>query len=254
MEQTLIFITSITLFILVVIFLVIVNTYAKKKSELILRNELEKQRFEQAIVEAQLEIQEQILKNIGSELHDNLGQLLSIANIQLNILEESVEDQTQLNQILEANNLVEKSINEIRTISKTFNTDYLANNSLSEIIQVEVDRFKRLRFIDASFEIIGEEEFINKKDQIIIFRILQEFINNSLKHAEAKALAIILNFDKDQLNLTIKDNGKGFDINAVDRNSGLYNMESRAKLINAAFELSSVIGEGTTLTLLYNLN
>ena len=253
MEQALIIITSITLLVLVVIFLVIVNTYAKKKSELILKNELEKQRFEQAIAKAQIEVQEQILKNIGSELHDNLGQLLSIVNIQLNILEDAVPPE-QLNQLQEANNLVERSIDEIRLISKTFNTEYLENKSLSEIIQVEIDRFNRLRFIEASLDIEGDEVFINKKDQIIIFRILQEFINNSLKHAEAKAMNVTLNFTTEQLILTIKDNGKGFNIDAVDKNSGLYNMESRAKLIAAGFKLHSKENEGTQLTLTYNLN
>lgn len=252
MEQALIYITSVIIFLLIVIFLIIVSTYAKKKSELILKNELEKQRFEQAIAKAQIEVQEQILKNIGSELHDNLGQLLSIVNIQLNILEDAVPPE-QLNQLQEANNLVERSIDEIRLISKTFNTEYLENKSLSEIIQVEIDRFNRLRFIEASLDIEGEEVFINKKDQIIIFRILQEFINNSLKHAEAKAMNVTLKFTDNQLILTIKDNGKGFDIRTVDKNSGLYNMESRAKLIEAGFRLNSKENEGTQLTLTYNL-
>jgi hypothetical protein len=252
MEQTLIFITSITLFILVVIFLVIVSTYARKKSELILRNELAKQKFEKTITEVQLEVQEQIFKNIGAELHDNIGQLLSIVHIQLNMLEDKI-DSKLTDSVLEANNLVEKSINEIRLISKTFNVEYLKQNTLAEIIQIEVDRFKRLRFIEASLVVTGEEVFINKKDQIIMFRILQEFINNSLKHAEAKALEIRLHFDPDYLSLAIQDNGNGFDTNTVSKNSGLHNMESRASLIDADFRLSSVIGEGTSLNLKYNL-
>lgn len=253
MEQTLIFITSIALFTLVVIFLIIVSTYVKKKSELVLRNELEKQKFEREISEVRVEIQEQILKNIGLELHDNIGQLLSIVNMQLNILEENLEE-NNLNALQEANSLVERSIDEIRTISKTFNKDYLENNSLSQIIQVEVDRFNRLGFISAELSVIGEEVFINQKDQIIIFRILQEFINNSLKHAEAKNLNVKLEFSDDILNLIIADNGKGFDISSVARNSGLFNMESRAELINAKFSLTSTYNVGTTLKLIYNLN
>lgn len=253
MEQTLIFITSIALFTLVVIFLIIVSTYVKKKSELVLRNELEKQKFEREISEVRVEIQEQILKNIGLELHDNIGQLLSIVNMQLNILEENLEE-NNLNALQEANSLVERSIDEIRTISKTFNKDYLENNSLSQIIQVEVDRFNRLGFISAELSVIGEEVFINQKDQIIIFRILQEFINNSLKHAEAKNLNVKLEFSDDILTLIITDNGKGFDISSVARNSGLFNMESRAELINAKFSLTSTYNVGTTLKLIYNLN
>lgn len=252
MQQALIYITSIIVFILIIIFLIIVSTYAKKKSELLLKNELEKQRFEQAIAKAQIEVQEQILKNIGAELHDNLGQLLSIVNMQLNILEDRVSED-QLSQLQEANHLVERSIDEIRLISKTFNTEYLENKSLSEIIQIEIDRFNRLRFIQACLEVEGDEVAINAKDQIIIFRILQEFINNSLKHAAAKNLNVRLHFSPQKLRLKIQDNGKGFNPETVAKNAGLYNMESRAKLIAAGFKLTSQVNKGTQLTLTYNI-
>ena len=91
----------------------------------------------------------------------------------------------------------------------------------------------------------------NNKDAIILFRILQEFISNTVKYSKASQLTITLNYDKDNLEIIAEDNGVGFNIENVKKGSGLINMESRARITNAEFSLISIPNQGTKLSLNY---
>ena len=86
-----------------------------------------------------------------------------------------------------------------------------------------------------------------------LFRILQEFLSNSVKHAKAKSLKVILDYQPEKLIITAKDSGVGFDEKKILKGSGLINMQSRAKLINTNFDLKSKENQGVTLTLTYPL-
>lgn len=253
MATTLIFITTITLFLLIVAFLGVVYTFSKKKRELQLKNIIEKQQFEQEISTAQIEMQEQTLKHISQELHDNVGQLLSITSMQLSLLEEELEAPAS-EKIEATNDLVNKSLEEIRLISKISNTDYIKYSSLIELIRLEGQRLNKLKLINFKVTTSGEAIEVNENDRIIIFRIIQEFTNNTLKHAQASALDVNLIYEENILSLIIKDNGIGFDTIHQEKNSGLLNMKSRAALIKTEYDFYSEKNKGTKLTLKYYLN
>ena len=103
-----------------------------------------------------------------------------------------------------------------------------------------------------SLVISGEKiNFENKKDEIILFRILQEFFSNTLKYAEAEHLKVTLDYRAQFLNIKVEDDGAGCDLNIAEKGSGLINMQSRAALINATLELESKPNEGVQLTLKY---
>jgi len=109
-----------------------------------------------------------------------------------------------------------------------------------------------LKFTKAELHVKGDTIPIgNKKHEIIMFRILQEFLSNSVKYSEAKNLKIILDYQSGNLLIEASDDGKGFDVETAEKGSGLLNMKSRAALINAAFHLTSKIGEGVVLTISY---
>jgi signal transduction histidine kinase len=94
---------------------------------------------------------------------------------------------------------------------------------------------------------------IEKKSSIIIFRILQEFFSNTIKHSKASKLNVILNFKNAYLLITVKDNGIGFSSEEKNEGIGLINIKNRAKLIGAEIEIISEKNKGTTLEIKYTL-
>jgi signal transduction histidine kinase len=119
-------------------------------------------------------------------------------------------------------------------------------------VKNEVDRLNRIGAMEAKLTIVGDKvNFENKKDEIILFRILQEFSSNTLKYAQAENLNITINYHKDNLEISAEEDGIGFDINSAEKGSGLINMQKRAEMINADFQLKSQPEKGTTLHLVY---
>ncbi len=246
--EVLIITSSIVLFILLVTVIVLFVIFQKRKIKFILeRNEAEKKYLEE-ISKTQLEIQENTLKNVSWELHDNIGQLLLVANMQLNIL--NPENQNQ-EPIAEVKSLMSQSLQEIRSLSKSLNSEVINNLGLIESIENELKRFERLNFLKTNFNIIGERWEVNKKDDVILFRIIQEFFSNVIKHAKADLLEVEMVFNPDNLEITIEDNGVGFDVENINKSSGLVNMQSRAKMIGAVYSLDSNLEKGTSLKINY---
>lgn len=235
---------------LVIIFFVV---FQRRKNKLLL-DKIEQQRmFEEEMAKAQTETQEQTLKNIGWELHDNVGQLLSFASMQLSILKMQVSDDVR-DKFKDTTEALSNGLKEVRALSKTLNNDVILNIGFEKSITNELDRLKRMKFTSAELKIIGDKiAFKDKNHEIIVFRILQEFLSNSVKYSEAKNLNIILNYQLDNIIITAKDDGKGFDVEEVEKGSGLINMKSRAELIGATLELKSQPNEGVELVLNYPL-
>jgi hypothetical protein len=234
--------------ILVIVFFIV---FQKRKNKLLM-DKLEQQRiFDEEIQKTQTEIQEQTLKHIGWELHDNVGQLLAYASMQLNMISSQVSADIK-DKLSDTTNTIKESLKEVRLLSKSLNNDVILNIGFEQSITNELNRLKKMKFETAQLHIKGEKvDFANKKHEIIIFRILQEFFSNSVKYSEAKNLKVELNYLPDKLIIVAFDDGKGFDIETIKQGSGLITMKSRAELINAGFNLSSKTNEGVTLTLIY---
>ena len=233
---------------LIIIFFVV---FQKRKNKLLIDKLKQQQAFEEELAQSQIEISEQTLKNVGQELHDNVGQLLSFANMQLNLVSSIAEENIQ-NKVDDVKDVIGKSIQEVRSLSKSLNTDVIENFGLVASIQNEIDRINKLEKLKAKLNIQGSETaFKSPKDEIILFRIVQEFLSNTIKYAEAENLTIDLNFKPEVITIDVEEDGKGFDMQKVEKGSGLINMNSRAELINADFELTSSPGMGTSLHLSY---
>ncbi len=248
-----ILITTLTVILLIVVIIVIFSIFQRRKEKFLLEKRADEIRFEEEIIKSQLETQEQTLQNISWELHDNVGQLLSVAKMQLNMLEPEVAN-GQKSILDETSEIIAKSLQEIRTLSKLLNPETVRNMGLKEALELEMQRFNRLKFLNAELKIIGTEIEIDKKDEIILFRILQEFLSNSIKHAKATKLEVTLSFTPENLIITAQDFGVGFDKETIENGSGLINMKSRAKLIHTGFSLTSEKDEGVSLILTYPLN
>ncbi|NER16374.1 sensor histidine kinase [Spongiivirga citrea] len=248
--QLLVIISSSILFAIIIFIVIIFSVFQRRKNQLLIEKAEQRQKFELELANSQSEIQEQTLKNISWELHDNVGQLLSVAKLQLNMLTTKVKE-TNKKALEEVGEVIGKSLHDIRMLSRTLNHEVLQNIGLVEAIKMELQRFNRVKFLEASIDVKGEERQINNKDEIIIFRIFQEFFSNVTKHSKASELQVKLDYETEKLTISAEDNGVGFNMNEVKSGLGLINMKSRAELIKADFYLTSKYNEGVKLKLVY---
>ena len=151
-----ILITTLTVLLLIVVIIIIFSIFQKRKIAFLQEQKEAKQRFDDEIVKSQLETQEQTLQNISWELHDNVGQLLSVAKMQLNILQPSLLE-NQKGIVNETGEIISKSLQEIRTLSKLLNPEVVKNIGLEKSIELELQRFNRLNFLKATIEIIQDK-------------------------------------------------------------------------------------------------
>lgn len=250
-------------FLLIVYFIVVIFvlttfgilffiTFQRRKNKLLYEKFEAEKRYEQEIAQSKIEIQEQTLKNVGWELHDNIGQLLSVANMQLNILSRTAEDST-LESVKDIKEIVASSLQEVRSLSKSLNNEVIGYAGLQASVNNELLRFERLNMMQTTLEVKGEEFDIPQKEATILFRIIQEFFSNVIKHSKAEILEVVFAYSYPNILITAADNGQGFDPEEVEKSSGLLNMSSRAELIGAEFKLESAPGKGSKLTLDYEI-
>lgn len=253
-----IYIMTITAIIVLVILLCFIISFlfiykgrqARHQSEM----KKAKERYEEEILRTQLEIKEQTLKNISEEIHDNVGQILSLAILNLSAIELNNNERAAA-KIEHITNLVEKAVRDLRGLSKTLDADNIANVGLASIIRFELELLQNTGLYETSFNVSGIEKKLLPSREIVIYRIVQESINNLIKHARATTVEINMAFSDEQLLIEIADNGKGFDTSKMlqddihKNGAGIKNMTNRAKLIDALLSIKSVISVGTKVTM-----
>jgi len=248
-EVQIILMTSIILFVTIMgMILLFLYVFQKKKTEYLLQQQQQEKLFAQTIIRSQMEIKENTLKNIAWELHDNIGQILSLAKMELNIL--CMQDEIPKDKVKEVAEIVGKSLQEIRMFSRILNNDVIKSIGIQQAIQIEVDRLNRLKYIHSELIVEGDAYFINKEDEIILFRIIQEIFSNAIKHSQAKNLIVRLKYLPESFEISLQDDGIGFDLDKVEKGSGLLNMSGRAKMIDTVLDINSG-EEGTLVRLIY---
>jgi two-component system NarL family sensor kinase len=208
--------------------------------------------FQQNILRAQLEIKEQTLKNISQEVHDNIGQVLSLAKLNLATTDINQPDAMQ-QKIEDSKTLVAKAIQDLRDLSKSMNTDYIADMGFARAVEYEMDMIKKTGSFETGFEISGTIRKLEAQKELILFRIVQEVLNNIIRHSRATMINIRLQYELSVFSLQISDNGEGFDLRPLHENSkfglGIRNMKNRAQVIGAQFEIISTLAIGTTVNI-----
>jgi len=202
-------------------------------------------KFQQEMLRTQLEIQEQTLKNISQEIHDNIGQTLSLAKLNLNTID--LQKQNADEKIFNSKELIGKAIQDLRSLSKSLNTDSILSAGLVKGIETEVSIIEHTESYNTEFNVYGDAIRIDPKKELILFRIAQEAINNIIKHSNATGILVNLHFTNEHLTIEVCDNGTGFDLNHGENEGlGLRNMKSRAELIGGTFSIQSSYS-GTTI-------
>lgn len=238
-EVVTIIIVGISLLMALVI-ITLLTVFVRRKNKLVTQQQEDRIMFENELAESQVEIREATLRNISWELHDNIGQLLALAKIQAQTLKEHPE---RIDEVVE---IIGSGLDQLRALSKSINPEAIKNLSLSQAVQLEIDRFNRMNFITSTLTVKGQDREINPKVEIILFRILQEFFSNTIKHSKAETLDVKLDY-QNGLHISAIDNGVGFLNNKITSGIGLSNMQNRAKLIGATLQLDSQLEVGTTL-------
>ncbi len=232
-------------FVLVAIIIVTAILFYKRKRQ----HETEKARFKEELLHTQIEIQENTLKNISQEIHDNIGQTLSLARLTLNMMD--MEKEASFEQIYHSQELVGKAIQDLRSLSKTLHTDSILAAGLLKAIEFELGLLEKTGAFKTSFTLHGVTSAIDPQKELILFRIIQEAINNIIKHARATQVHVAARFENAVLLLTIQDNGKGIELSNISSEmtsgSGIQNMKNRVVLLGGEFSVKSTLNQGTQI-------
>ena len=206
--------------------------------------------FNQELLKTRLEIQEETFKTISQEIHDNIGQALSFVKLSINTV--NVYDPEETKQKLqESKNHLSKTIQDLRDLAKSLNTDFIAELGLGGAIEQQLQLMQKTGAYQTSLSIDGKE-YKDQQQDIVVFRIVQELLNNIVKHAGAATVDINMVYEPANLLITVKDDGKGFDSKSksnTQKGLGLANMRTRMGLINGQFSINSKPGHGTTATI-----
>jgi len=237
------------IFLVLAIFIVfIVFIFNARKNKLIRDKILMQSQFHQSLLQTRIEIQEQTLRTISQEIHDNVGQILSLAKLNLATLDFGHGEKKEL-KIKNATQLVGKAINDLRDLSRSLNGDKISDLGLKDAIDNELKIVKNTEVFDTELIVTGNPFKLLPQNEMVLFRIVQESIHNTVKHSKAKLLRVTLDHTEGLLRIAVQDDGKGFDadkLEAAETGIGLNNMKNRASLIGARFSIQTSQG-GTSV-------
>ncbi len=194
------------------------------------------------------EVQEQVLTNVARELHDNIGQLLTLIRLQLE--QEKLDNAVLTEKLQPVDDTLNDTIDEVRALSHSLNTEYIETKGLAYAIDKEIKRVSKLKKLQVDWEYDSMNDDLDKGRKVILFRIFQELLNNALKHAAAKNISILLKVSEG-FYLRIEDDGVGFDMTEIlnGDGSGLQNIQKRASLAGTELDMKSTKGKGSIFTL-----
>ncbi|WP_207436054.1 sensor histidine kinase [Sabulibacter ruber] len=204
--------------------------------------------FQRELLKAQVEVQEQTFLSISQEIHDNVGQVLSLVRLHVSTLE-SAGSVAREQKIRSSKELLDQAIEDLRNLSKRLNSRYIAQQSLAALLRFQLDLIGKTGALATSFEVEGKEAGLDPERKLIILRIAQEALNNVLRHAEAGSVTVRLRYPGGRVSLSIEDDGKGFDAAALPspQGTGSSNMRYRASLLGATLHVHSTPGGGTSV-------
>ncbi|HYO22399.1 MAG TPA: ATP-binding protein [Flavisolibacter sp.] len=244
-EVNLIVVAS-SFFLLIAIGIIsLVMVYRRKQVEYIHEQNRMKAAFEKELLEAQLEIQEQTMKHLSQEIHDNIGGTLTLAKLNLNTIPKERLDGAG-EKVEAAAEMVTKAIADLRILSKTMHAEAVLSAGLQKAIEMELKLIDKAGMVNTSFTVSGTPVAIDPQKELILFRTVQEALNNAIKHAGASRIDIVLVYKPNTLELILHDDGKGFDLAVIEkdpeRGSGLRNMTNRTKLIGGDLMINGQSG------------
>lgn len=220
------------------------NKYLIIAEDITLKKESEKRIF-RAIIETQ----EKERKRVADDLHDSIGQELSSIKMMLSVAKNQTEPKKKSENLNSIFDILEGSIEELRNICFNLMPSVLDRGGLIFAIEQLIEKINFKINLDTNIE----ELIVEKTAQVSIYRVVQEFISNTIKHAEAKEINIKITQENKKTHLLLKDDGKGFCLKNPSsfKGRGLNTMQSRIETFGGNFILTSKMGKGTQLKITF---
>jgi len=235
-------------FILFIVGIIIfIKQYKLKKKEHYATLQFQKEEHQKELLTNQIEIQNQTMQYIGREIHDNVGQKLTLASLYTQQLAFENKAPHIYENIENISKIINDSLSELRELSKSLTSDSIRENNLVELIFLECAGVNKTKKCKVEFDYEQNFTTLNYEQKSILLRICQEFIQNSLKYSNCKLIHIRLMSVYQSIQFELKDDGIGFDIHQDSKGIGLENIKKRTILLNGTFELSSNLNQGTRL-------
>ncbi len=202
--------------------------------------------FQDQLQKSQIETQEETFAILGKELHDNVGQLLNSAKLLIGVTQRKLTDAPDTLAI--ADETLGTAINELRSLSKSLNKEWLQQFNFIDNLQTEIKRINAAERLQIKLSYAAQLP-LKSDEQIILFRIVQEALQNAIKHAQASRINIKITEELNLLSVVIEDDGKGFAGNEKQQSGvGLINMQHRSKLLGGSIQWNSS-PNGTVITI-----
>lgn len=240
-EEMIPFFMTATLLTVIFIFFMIVSFVRLKNRQI---------RKEHQLLQALIGERERTMYTISVEIHDNINQMLSLARMALKMTNRfAVPEQEKY--IAESGKMLDNAINDLRNISHSLNSTYLKSRGLHESLLEEAKWVNITKKLNCSLEVKGALRSFDQDTELMLIRIAQEAIHNTLKHSKAENLHIDLKYEKDLFEMRIKDDGSGFKIDprAPWVGVGLESIYERSRIINSNIEIKSELNTGTEILL-----
>jgi two-component system, NarL family, sensor kinase len=248
-----IFLIAVAILTLLLVAFIIAMLYLYRRKQITYSQDLDRLilNHEKNLLQSQIEVQEQTFNHISREIHDNISLSLTLAKLNLiTVRPEEIDKNIHL--INTSIDLIGKSITDLSDISRSMNADTVFQQGLFNALKNEADKIQRTGLIAITNTVNGDPIFMDSKKELVTFRIIQEALNNILKHSKATEVKLDLHYNKEQILITIADNGIGFDLHAAKsrKGTGLNNMKKRAETFNGNLEINTSPGNGTTLLII----
>lgn len=253
-NQEIYFVTIIGIILgLLLVSFIVAMLFLYKRRQQLQEQEVAKMKdmYEKEVLRSQLEIRENTFKTISQELHDNIGQMLSVVRLSLSALPLEKDHQAQ-ELVKHSREVLNKAIVDLADLNKSLHPDRITDIGLGESIRFELAAIKRAGLLKVQFSVAGQEVRLPDEKAIFLFRIFQEILNNVLKHSKATNINVGITYDPvNTFVMEVEDNGVGFATDgkgsplSFSKGVGLTSMFNRAKLIGADIAVNSVINKGT---------
>jgi len=242
--------------VLVVVFMVIFFLYKHKKNKIISEHKIKQLEEEKRHLAARflVEGEEKERKRLAMELHDNLGVLLSATKMQFREIRDKSPDNAEL--ISKASKFLDQASKDVRQISHNLMPGLLTKMGLFEALEDLFENLNEQENFDALIEVIGPHERLDENKEIMIYRIIQEIVNNTIKHADANKIDLTIIVDAEEINISYADNGKGFNVSEElgNKTLGLQSIWSRVKFLNGRIKIDSDKNSGTVYRICFPLD
>ncbi|MDX8340914.1 sensor histidine kinase [Draconibacterium sp. IB214405] len=210
---------------------------------------------QEEMIKNTIQAQENERKRIARDLHDEVGAMLSVVKLNVGRIEKKTEEEKAKGLAAETKSYLDDVILQVRRISRALLPPSLEKLGLYPAIEELANWVNKSDELTIETWVNGEQFRFDTKQELAVFRVVQELVNNAIKHANAGKININLRFSNRGLALTVSDNGRGFLLDEKMRTGlGLRNLESRTEMANAKIKLKSWPGKGTRAILYKQIN